>query len=425
MTSLKRKAIDLLDVDSDDEQNHKKPSATVANKNSSSKTSLKREIQVIDLLDSDSDDEQHDKKPSAVDPVGYSFARPIKEGDCVICYCDYTVSDGVCLRGCGHTFCQECFTTYVRTKTKDGEVLPNQMKCPTGKECDSPLVQADVLACLDTPQEQDRYLRLTLSRCIDSQDTMGCCPTAGCSFQFEWDEENRKLDCPLCQKSYCLVCQIGPWHSGIRCEQYQKENPKNSSGGDDEDDEAFKSFASKQKLKQCPKCKFWVEKSFGCNAMHCRCNLVFCYVCGGCLKGTAQKFGYKVCHCNSVMQSTLQAHENSSLNHNLMLDANNNFLPGVAANFGIPPNNNNHFGGLPLGFGGMPPNLLGAIHGMGFPNAAHQMGFPPQHQRAPFGFGGGGGLVNFFPGHGQRLGGGGGVRHQQQQSNKRARTKKR
>jgi len=70
-----------------------------------------------------------------------------------------------------------------------------------------------------------------------------------------------------------------------------------------------------QRLRQCPKCKFWVEKTDGCDAMHCRCNLVFCYQCGGCLQA---KPGLKKCECEGVAE-LLRYHEQQGVpNHNLL-----------------------------------------------------------------------------------------------------------
>lgn len=33
-------------------------------------------------------------------------------------------------------------------------------------------------------------------------------------------------------------------------------------------------------MKQCPSCKFWVEKNKGCDHMTCRCGYEFCFRCG-------------------------------------------------------------------------------------------------------------------------------------------------
>ena len=54
------------------------------------------------------------------------------------------------------------------------------------------------------------------------------------------------------------------------------------------EDSTFEKFAAGQKFKQCNVCRFWVEKSLGCDHMTCRCGNEFCYKCGG---------PYKECDC--------------------------------------------------------------------------------------------------------------------------------
>ena len=107
----------------------------------------------------------------------------------------------------------------------------------------------------------------------------------------------------------------------MRCEQYQAER-----GDPEASDAAFASFAKQQHLKQCPKCQFWVEKTSGCDAMHCRCNLVFCYVCGGVAKATAARLGsgsaaLAACRCGSNRAYELDYHEQAPYNHNLRAGA--------------------------------------------------------------------------------------------------------
>ena len=256
---------------------------------------------------------------AAAGPVGPRLLRPAAALCCPVCFCDEEPPQAVELRGCGHGFCEGCISQFVRTKVSEGEVLPDALTCPhvDPRPCKRPIDPADVKACLRTDEDVERYERLTLSRFVESNsDSMGSCPTAGCDFVFEFDLQNRKLECPLCSKSFCLVCRAEPWHTGVRCEQFQAEN-----GNVDEADKLFSSFASKSKLKQCPKCKFWVEKSDGCDAMHCRCNLVFCFRCGGVLKkgqGSARGLDQvKQCKCNGVA-ALLQVHEQggSAGNHN-------------------------------------------------------------------------------------------------------------
>ena len=66
------------------------------------------------------------------------------------------------------------------------------------------------------------------------------------------------------------------WHEGKTCIQYRKGlsiQEKNS-------DVLFYKFAKGSKYKQCPYCKFWVEKNEGCNHISCKCGNHFCYRCG-------------------------------------------------------------------------------------------------------------------------------------------------
>ena len=218
---------------------------------------LEASHQCVTVSDDESDEvgagAAHAQHPAAAQ----CWARPLKAGVCPICLCDYDGNDGVCLSRCAHSFCQECVTHYVRGKVADGEVLPEQLQCPhvDPTECKRALAPSEVLRCLGSKAERERYERLTLQRCVDMGDDMSCCPTPGCAFSFAWDKDNRKLNCPVCNKSFCLVCRAEPWHAGVRCEQYQAEH-----GDVEQADKAFASFAAKQKLRQCPKCRFWVEK---------------------------------------------------------------------------------------------------------------------------------------------------------------------
>ncbi len=61
----------------------------------------------------------------------------------------------------------------------------------------------------------------------------------------------------------------------MSCAEYKISNTMS------EDDKKFLDFAAGHKFKQCPKCKFWVEKTEGCDHMRCKCKFEFCYKCGG------------------------------------------------------------------------------------------------------------------------------------------------
>jgi len=262
---------------------------------------------------------------------------------------------------CGCAFCVDCLSTYVRSKVEAGEVTAEQLVCPVvePRRCGVPLTPQDVQRCLPAGQAE-RYDRLTLQRCVEAQDDLGHCPSAGCPFVFAWESDNRKLVCPLCSKSFCLLCRAEPWHTGMRCEQFQAER-----GDPEASDAAFAQFASSQRLKQCPKCRWWVEKSSGCDAMHCRCNLVFCYKCGGVLKGgVANKANreLKTCSCSAQDAANLRVHETAGRagNHNLQPQRGGpNHQPGFAAGMAAAVGQALARGGGPrVGFrGGFMPRL--------------------------------------------------------------------
>jgi len=79
-----------------------------------------------------------------------------------------------------------------------------------------------------------------------------------------------------------------------------------------EDDPEFEKFAQANRMRRCPRCQAWVQKTDGCDAIHCLCNLVFCYLCAGVLNPGQ---GIKQCKCPGV-PGLLRQHEGAR-NHNM------------------------------------------------------------------------------------------------------------
>jgi len=67
-----------------------------------------------------------------------------------------------------------------------------------------------------------------------------------------------------------------------------------------EDDPELEKFAKANQMQKCPRCSAWVQKTSGCDAMHCLCNQVFCYKCAGVLKAGT---GIKQCKCPGAVCS--------------------------------------------------------------------------------------------------------------------------
>ena len=104
------------------------------------------------------------------------------------------------------------------------------------------------------------------------------CPTAGCNYMCFYDKNEYHLNCPLCKKSYCLKCRT-EWHLNKTCQEYQSEKYVK------ENDIKFEEYVKGNNFKQCPNCKRWVEKTYGCNHITCRCGTHFCYRCGKLMDG--------------------------------------------------------------------------------------------------------------------------------------------
>jgi hypothetical protein len=108
-----------------------------------------------------------------------------------------------------------------------------------------------------------------------NNDQYSCCPTANCEYVFFFDSKDPSdFLCPICKNRYCLSCHSA-YHDKMTCKEYQITNTHTK------DDDKFITFVSGSKFKQCPKCKYWVEKTMGCDHMVCICGKQFCYKCGG------------------------------------------------------------------------------------------------------------------------------------------------
>jgi len=108
---------------------------------------------------------------------------------------------------------------------------------------------------------------------MNNNDEFSPCPTPGCEYIFFFQQGEFNFLCPMCHKHYCLNCK-DEWHNGLTCQQYKDSRDEKKL------DDQFFQFVKGAKFKMCPKCKYWVEKTRGCNHMRCRCGADFCYLCG-------------------------------------------------------------------------------------------------------------------------------------------------
>ncbi|CDW84022.1 ibr domain containing protein [Stylonychia lemnae] len=199
---------------------------------------------------------------------------------CAVCLDDIVDDNILPLTSCDHFYHKECLESYFRVEIQDRRF---PIKCPQdncGKEIEIMDIQ-DVLA-EDDLKKFDEY---NFSKIVDQQEDLSWCPTPDCGYAFFFEEGNYEHDCPKCGISYCLNCRV-VFHKKLTCEKYQTQTKNKDQERLNE--EKFMQFVKGAKFKQCPKCKFWVEKNDGCDHMTCRCKKQFCYKCGG---------NYPKCEC--------------------------------------------------------------------------------------------------------------------------------
>ena len=183
---------------------------------------------------------------------------------------------------CGHQFCDECWTEYLKEKIK----LPLnalQVKCPQmGCTC---IVYENLYSKYLKNNNSIKNLNIAIyQNFINKNDDIKKCPNENCDLFIKSNKHyEREIIC-LCGTSFCYKCLNFP-HFPCTCDIVQKwcEITKNyyyiSS------DEELNNKWIKANTKKCPNCHQNIEKNKGCNYMFCDpkvggCGHAFCYVCG-------------------------------------------------------------------------------------------------------------------------------------------------
>jgi E3 ubiquitin-protein ligase RNF144 len=180
---------------------------------------------------------------------------------CEICTDTKTMREAFYINRCSHAYCSHCVAMYISSKLEDN--ITNIM-CPI-LGCSGSL---DVEYCRSILPVGvfERWGNALCEISIDVSEKFYC-PFPDCSALLINDgiEIVRKIECPNCNRMFCVQCKA-PWHEGIECREFEKLN------ADERNKEAYMlmNLAKNMAWKRCPKCKFYVAKSAGCNGMICR-----------------------------------------------------------------------------------------------------------------------------------------------------------
>ena len=176
---------------------------------------------------------------------------------------------------CGHQFCGECWTEYLKEKLKN-PLAVLFVKCQQiGCTCVVPEKVLKKLFANDT-NLLNKLNKAIYKNFINGNKDFQQCPNPQCHFYtFSEFHLAHEIKCK-CGTIYCFKCSREP-HKPCSCELYQQWLKLNDSNNNDD-------LWIEANTKECPHCHQKIEKSYGCNYMLCDkkaggCGFAFCYVC--------------------------------------------------------------------------------------------------------------------------------------------------
>ncbi|KAI3814030.1 hypothetical protein L1987_18772 [Smallanthus sonchifolius] len=186
---------------------------------------------------------------------------------CSICLCD--VEDGYRLEKCNHEFCRSCLVEQCESAIRNlGNSFPI---CCAYEGCGARMLVADLKSLLLT-DKLDELFRSSLASFVESScGKLRFCPSPDCPSVYQVAEDGRPFACGACSVETCTRCHL-EYHPFLSCERYMefKRDP----------DLSLKDWMKgKEDVRECPVCRFTIEKIDGCNHIECRCGIHICWVC--------------------------------------------------------------------------------------------------------------------------------------------------
>lgn len=208
--------------------------------------------------------------------------------ECGVCYTTVWKTN-IRTKGCGHSYCPSCWTRYLVSCVETGQVKsikciePSCNRCLSGTEIEESLNE----------RETKRYRRFKRVQEVNDDPNKSWCLTTNCDSFVTFDGKRSCVRCSKCTKEQCFKCGVF-WHTSYSCNQWnekiKKEQKEKTARGRKKAEKSFETMMKKnRKYKKCGGCKMYIEKSFGCSKMKCRCGYKFCWACGS--------VGAK-CNCN-------------------------------------------------------------------------------------------------------------------------------
>ena len=112
----------------------------------------------------------------------------------------------------------------------------------------------------------EKYKKLNKKRHLMLNPNIQLCPFPDCDSYAKRENSNIKyVSCIKYKHKFCFNC-LKDWHYNKKCENIL--------------DQSFIKWKDSDKVKRCPKCKYFIEKNEGCNHITCfNCKYQFCWLC--------------------------------------------------------------------------------------------------------------------------------------------------
>ena len=214
------------------------------------------------------------------DPLPHFPVGSYELAECNVCFSIKWMYKRAC---CGFPACAECLAAYFTSRIDLGQV---------SFECINSLcrcyVHRDEISLFLPSSKKAVYCTLLANSNADKLSKT--CPRCNHVLRLESAQQLKLVEraarkraiaaqvrCAQCEYLWCFPC-ASPWHEGMTCRQYLK--------GDRLLQDWAKQVSQGQvNAQKCPKCKILIQKSSGCDHMHCpRCKTDFCYRCGDSLR---------------------------------------------------------------------------------------------------------------------------------------------
>ena len=134
---------------------------------------------------------------------------------CQVCASDLPASQFTALKGCGHSFCVQCWGGHCETQISTG--VSTTLSCMQSG-CDNLVDEDLVLAHVTSPAVRERYIHLSFIDYVRCHPNLRFCPGPNCDIVVKAEDSVAKeVICVSCKSKFCFKC-ANAYHAPTDCE---------------------------------------------------------------------------------------------------------------------------------------------------------------------------------------------------------------